>query len=205
MRNWLVAMIALALGVGVTAALLVLANPARNEVDVYAITHDVTAGAVITADALRLEPVIISNGGSLLFKRGDESQLAGIHARHDLSAGQLLQRSDVGAAPAVADERLVFVPVKDAPPASPGSKVDLLVISGAPDHPAVIPFALGIEIRAVVNGGFIVAVPSKQAAAFVYAAEVMRLAAVIAGPLAATGAEGPVDAPDQAMAVAVQP
>jgi hypothetical protein len=105
----------------------------------------------------------------------------------------------------VADERLVFIPVKDAPPATPGSKLDLLVVAGTPDHPAIMPFALGIEVRAVVTGGFIVAVPSRQASAFVYAAEEMNLAAVVAAPGAAIGTESPIGAPDQALAVAAQP
>jgi hypothetical protein len=53
-----------------------------------------------------------------------------------------------------------------------------------------------------VTGGFVVAVPSRQAAAFVYAAEVMRLVAVVAAPDAATGSESPIGAPEQALAVA---
>jgi hypothetical protein len=68
-----------------------------------------------------------------------------------------------------------------------------------------VPFALGVEVRVVVTGGFVVAVPSRQAAAFVYAAEVMRLVAVVAQPDASAGAEAPVDAPDQALAIASQP
>ena len=103
------------------------------------------------------------------------------------------------------DVRLVFIPVKDAPPATAGSKIDLLVISGTSDHPAVVPFALGVDVRGVVPGGFIVAVTSRQAPAFVYAAEVMRLVAVIATPGAPPGNEEPVGAPDQALAVASQP
>jgi hypothetical protein len=99
----------------------------------------------------------------------------------------------------------VFVPVKDAPPALPGSKVDLLVVTGSPDRPAIVPFALGVDVRGVVTGGLIVAVSSRQAAAFVYAAETMQLIAVIAMPGAPAGDEAPVDAPDQALAVASQP
>jgi hypothetical protein len=125
-----------------------------------------------------------------------------LRAAHDLYAGQLLQRGDVMAPSAVSDERLVFVPVKDAPPASPGSKLDLLLVSGTPEQPAIVPFALGVEVREVVTGGFVVAVPSRQAAAFVYAAEVMRLVAVVAAPDAATGSESPIGAPEQALAVA---
>lgn len=205
MKNWLIALVALATGGGVSAALLILANPSREEVDVFAVAHDLPSGAVITADSLRLEPVVISSGVSSMFTRADETRLEGLRAGHNLSAGQLLQRGDVLTAGAVADERLVVVPVKDAPPAVPGSKVDLLVIGGTPDHPIIIPFALGVEVRAVVSGGFVVAVPSRQASAFVYAAEVMHLAAVIAAPGSAVGSESPIGAPDQAMAVVAQP
>ena len=205
MKNWLVALVALALGVGLSAALIVFANPARDQVQVYAVARDIPSGAVITQDSLRLEQVIIAGGVALLFVQGDESQLAGIRAGHDLPAGELLQRSDVLAAGSAADERLVLVPIKNAPPASPGSKIDLLVIGGTPDRPTVIPFALGLDVRSVVTGGFVVAVPSKQAAAFIYAAEAMHLAAVVASAGAAPGGESPVAGPDQAMAAVAQP
>jgi SAF domain-containing protein len=205
MKNWLVAGVALALGVAVTAALLVFGNPARDEVEVYAVAHDVPAGSALTQDALRLVAVMLPDGASSLFAPSDAAELHGLRAAHDLVAGQLLQRSDVTAATTSADVRLVFVPLKDAPPATPGSRVDLLAVSGTPDHPAIVPFALGVDVRAVVTGGFIVAVSSRQASAFVYAAEAMQLIAVIAVPGAAAGNEAPIDAPDQALAVAAQP
>src|SRR6266566_7974357 len=132
-------------------------------------------------------------------------RMRGMRAAHDLVAGQLLQRADVVSASQSADVRLVFIPVKDAPPTPAGSKIDLLAISGTPDHPDVIPFALGVEVRGIVPGGFIVAVTSRQAPAFVFAAEVMRLVAVIAAPGAPAGNEEPVGAPEQALAVAAQP
>jgi hypothetical protein len=53
-----------------------------------------------------------------------------------------------------------------------------------------------------VSGGLIVVVTSRQAAAFVYAANAMHLVAVIAEPGAADGAENAVSSPDQAIAVA---
>jgi hypothetical protein len=205
MQNWLVALVALVMGVAVSAALIVFANPARGQVQVYAMARDIPSGAVITPDSLRLEPVVIADGVAQLFAQGDESQLAGMRAGHDLAAGELLQRGDVLAAGSAADERLVFVPVKNAPPASPGSRIDLLMIGGTPDRPTVIPFALGIEVRSVVTGGFVVAVPSKQAAAFIYAAEAMHLAAVVASPGSAAGGESPIAGPDQAMAAVAQP
>jgi hypothetical protein len=147
----------------------------------------------------------VMGGHALLFTRGDESKLANLHATHELASGQLIQRSDVAAASMVADRRLVFVPVKDAPPAIAGSKVDLLMISGAPDHLSVAPFALGVEVRASVTGGLVIVVSSKDASAFVYAATAIQLVAVIAEPGTADGAEVPVSSPDQAVAVAAQP
>ena len=204
MKNWLVAGFALALGIAVSAALLIFGNPARDEIEVYAVVHDVSAGSALTQDDLRAVAVMLPDGASSLFQRG-ASDLRGMRAAHDLIAGQLLQRADVLPASQSDDVRLVFVPVKDAPPAAAGSKIDLLAISGTPDHPAVIPFALGVDVRGVVPGGFIVAVTSRQAPAFVYAAEVMRLVAVIAVPGAPAGNEEPVGEPDQALAVASQP
>lgn len=204
-RNWIVAGVALFLGVAVSAALIVFGNPARDRLDVYSINRDLPAGAEITSDELRLVAVAFPDGGPQLFESHDAERLRGAHAAHDLVAGQLLQRGDVTSAAAQPDVRLVYVPVKDAPPASPGSKLDLLIVTGTPDQPSVVPFALGVEVRAVVNGGFVIAVSSRQAPAFVYAAQAMRLVAVVASPGAPTGNEEPVDAQDQALAVADQP
>ena len=190
---------ALAIGGGVSAALLVAANPARNTVEVYVAAHDLPAGASLGSDALALERITVASGRALLFGRGDESRLAGLRATHDLAAGQLIQRSDVMDAGSFADRRLVFVPVKDVPAAAAGSKVDLLIIAGTSDHPAVIPFALGVEVRATGSGGLVVVVPVKQAAAFVFAANAMHLVAVIAEPGASDGVEDAISSPDQAM------
>ena len=205
MKNWIVAGLALGLGAAVTAALLVFGNPARDEIDVYELAHDVPAGAALSPDMLRLVSVLLPDGAPSLFQQADAGELRGVHAAHDLVAGELLQRGDVVPASASADVRLVFVPVKNAPPAPPGARIDLLVVSGTPDHPAVVPFALGVDVREVVTGGFIVVVTSRQAPAFVYAAEAMQLVAVVAAPGAAAGNEEPIGAPDQALAVAAQP
>ena len=144
---------ALVIGGAVSASLLVLANPERAAVDVYVAARDLPAGASLGADAVAIERLPVASRHSLLFGRGDESQLAGLRASHDLLSGQLVQHSDVMAAGSAADRRLVFVPVKDVPAAGPGAKVDLLVIGGAPDHPTVVPFALGVEVRATSAKG----------------------------------------------------
>ncbi len=205
MKNWIVAAVAIVMGVAVSAALLVLTNPSRSQEDAFVLARSVAAGDVISPDALRLEPVMAGASATSLFTRAEEAQLDGARAAHDLLAGQLLQRSDVADSQTLLDARLVFVPVKDAPPAAPGQKVDLFMIGGAGDSPTVIPFALGVEVRAVVTGGLVVAVPSKQATAFVYAGEVMRLVAVVADAGAPAGSEEPISAPDQALAAVSRP
>jgi hypothetical protein len=68
----------------------------------------------------------------------------------------------------------------------------------------VIPFALGVEVRSTSPNGLTVMVTSRQASAFVYAADAMQLVAVIAEPGASAGAEGPVSSANEAMAAAVQ-
>jgi hypothetical protein len=204
MKRWLLAFVALAIGGGVSAALLVAANPARTSIEVYIAGRDLPAGATLGADVLALERVSVEAGRSHLFSRGEESQLVGQRASHDLASGQLIQRSDVTDAKAVTDRRLVFVPVKDAPAAVAGSRVDLLVIGGTTDRTTVFPFAFGVEVRSTVAGGLVVVVGSKAAAAFVYAGQTMHLTAVIAEPGAADGAEVPISTPDEAMATAAQ-
>jgi hypothetical protein len=205
MKRWLVAFAALVVGGGVSAVLLVASNPDRAGVEVYVAARDLPAGALLGADTLALERISVSSGRSLLYERGDESELAGFRATHDLASGQLIQRSDVMDSSSFADRRLVFVPVKDAPPATAGSKVDLLVIGGTAEHPTVVPFAVGVEVRSAVAGGLVVVVASNQASAFVYAADALHLVAVIVEPGAAGGAEGAISTPDEAMAAAAQP
>jgi hypothetical protein len=205
MRRWATALVALGLGAGVSAALLVFANPERNVIEVYAAAHDIPAGGALASDSVVLVRVSSNGLPPLLFKGGDQANLAGMRATHDLAAGQLIQRSDATNAAALPDRRLVFVPVKDAPPAAAGSRVDLLVVDGSPDHLSISPFALGVEVEASVAGGLVVVVSSRQAPAFVYAAVAMHLTAVIASAGAAGGAEGGVSTEEQAVAVAAQP
>lgn len=195
---------ALGIGGAVSAILLVLANPGRDAADVYVAARDLPAGASVDADAVAIERLPVASRQSFLFGRGDEARLLGSRASHDLVSGQLIQRNDVLDASSAADRRLVFVPVKDVPPATPGSKVDLLVLGGMPDHPTVVPFALGVEVRSSSANGLTVIVASKQASAFVYAADAMRLVAVIAEPGAADGAEGSVSSASEAMAAAAE-
>jgi hypothetical protein len=204
MRRWLVALLALAMGLGVSATLLVLASPEHAMVEVYAAAKDIPAGSVLAPESVVLLQVNAAGLPPRLFTRSDATKPAGLHTTHELASGQLIQHSDVTSVDSIADRRLVFVPVKDAPPAAAGSKVDLLVVDGTLGHLSVAPFALGVEVRASVGGGLVVVVSSRQAAAFVYAASVMHLAAVIADPGTTDGAEGAISTAEQAMAGAAQ-
>ena len=100
------------------------------------------------------------------------------------------------------DRRLVFIPLAAIPAASLGATVDLFMIGGAADHPTVTPFAQDVEVDAAVSGGLVIAVPAREAAAFVFAAATLHLAAVVAEPGAANGAEVSVANVDDAMALA---
>ncbi len=202
LKRWLSAAIALAFGGGVTAVLLAVASPAPDSQQAYALAHDVPAGAQLGAGALVLRPVGAGLPSADVFTRGDYSALVGQRATHDLASGQLIQRTDVS--PAAADERLLFRPVKDAPPVAAGSSIDLFVVTGSPDSPAVEPFAAAVGVRGSAPGGVIVAVPADRAAAFVYAAETMRLVAVVTEVGAGSAPEEPVTSAQQAMEVAAR-
>jgi hypothetical protein len=202
MKRWLIACVALLAGGGVSAALLVAADPSRGAVDAYVAVRDLPVGASLSADSIQLRRVSMSGGTALLFLRGDEPRLMTMRAAHDLLSGQLIQRTDVLSTTTFADRRLVFIPITAAPSISPGMKVDLLLIGGTAEHPTVVPFATGVEVQGSVSGGLVVAVPAKEAAAFVFAATTMHLAAVVAEPGASEGSESPIFSPDDAIAVA---
>jgi len=192
---------ALLAGGVVSASLLVASDPERQLIEVYAAASDIPRGAVISNDVLRPARIMFDDSGQL-FTPAENSVLAAMRAVHDLNAGQLIQRTDVTDAGATTDRRSVFVAIKNAPPAGPGARVDLLLIRGGADRTSVVPFALGVEVRSVVTGGLIVVVPARQASAFVYASATMELVAVIAEPGATDGEEVAVSSPDEAIAVA---
>ena len=202
MARWIVAAAALGLGGAVSAGLLVFANPARGAVDVFIAARDVPAGTRL-GDAIALEPMFVA-GTSQVFTRRDGVALPSLVSTHALIAGQVIQRSD--AAPAPLDVRLVMLPIKDAPAVAPGSRVDLMsVTTDATGSISVQPFALGIEVRSSSGGGLVVAVTSREAAAFVYAAAAMHLVAVVAEPGSAQGSEAEVSTPAEATQVATEP
>jgi SAF domain-containing protein len=202
LKRWLIAAFALIISGAVSAALLVASDPARDSIEVVAAIRDIPTGATLGADSLALVRANIAADPALFFTGRDETALAGLRATHDLVAGQLIQRSDVAPADSSPDRRLVFVPVKDVPPAAPGSRVDLLAITGPNDHPTVQPFALGVEVRSTTAAGLVLLVPASKAAAFVYAGSAMQLAAVMAEPGSSQGTEVPVSADQQAIDLA---
>lgn len=202
MTRWIVAAAALGLGGIVTGVLLWIGNPSRDTVEVFIATRDVAAGTQL-GDAIALAQVSMPSD-TTAFTRRDGAALAALYATHGLIAGQLIQRNDVASAPA--DVRLVFIALKDVPATEPGDHVDLLNVTSDPTGAvSVEPFANGIEVRASSSSGLVVAVTSREAAAFVYASASMHLVAVVSEPGSGGGAEVPVSSPDQAMQIAAQP
>src|SRR5258706_2155643 len=188
MRRWVTALVALGLGMSVSAALLLFSNPDRNAVEVYAAARDLPAGSALAPDSVVLVRMNATGLPPLVVRGSDQRALAGLSATHDLAAGQLIQRSDTATANAISDRRLVFIPVKDVPPAATGSRVDLLVIDGTPEHLSVSPFALGVEVQSSVAGGLVVVVSSRRGPPLLYAAVALHLRAGIAwtGPRTCT-------------------
>ena len=116
MKRRLIAIVAIVVGGAVSAALLVMTDPSRGSVNVWAAARDVTSGSQLDTQAIALVKVGAGAEGPLLFTAGEGPSLMRLRATHDLVAGQLIQRSDVTSSQAPADMRLVFVPLKDAPP-----------------------------------------------------------------------------------------
>ncbi len=191
-------------GVALTACLLIYANPMRDATEVFIAARDIPAGTPLSADGISLALMHL-DGQVPVFARRDRATLTSLVASHDLVAGQVIQHSDATSPAQSVDRRLVFLPLKDTPPVAPGARVDLLTVEDTPAGVSVQPFALGVAVRASVSGGLMIVVTSRQAAAFVYAGATLHLVAVVAEGGSAPGAEAPVSAPDQAIAMASQP
>ena len=198
-KRWLLPAVALLSGLCVSGALLVYANPDAAGSEVLVAAADLPAGAPLGAGTARLQRMRLPIPARLVFGRGAEADLARRRAGHDLVAGQLIQSSDLVPAAAGPDLRLVWLAVKDAPPAAAGDRVDLLLLTGAGDRATVAPFALGVPVHSVHGGGLVVKVPSRQAAAYVYAAANLRLVAVLVEPGSPRGVEAPVNSAEQAV------
>lgn len=202
MRRWLVALLALVLGGGTAAVLLVAANPDAGTERVYAAARDLPAGAPVDAGSLQVVTVRLGSAAGLAFAESAGSALIGLHTTHELLAGQVIQRSDVGAAASLVALRSVVVPVRSAPPLVAGDHIDLLAVTGAPGSATVVPFAAGLLVRSQVTGAVVVAVDPAQAGALAYAGVTSSLIAVQAS--GGSGGEQPVATIEQAEALVRQ-
>ncbi len=203
MRRWLLTAAALLTGGATTALLLWYGNPERGATLAYVLARDVPAGSTIGLESVRLQPFRLAPGVRPPLGPGSEHRLQAEAAAHDLTAGQLIQAGDLSADQRSApDRRLVLVPVKDAPPLAAGDHVDLLLITGSADRPSIVPFVLGLEVRAVTPAGLVVVASSRAAAGLVYAGVTSRLVAVAAERGARPGQEAAVSSMDDATAVA---
>jgi hypothetical protein len=203
-RRIAVATVALVTGVAISVGLIAYQRSLAGTQSVFALARDVPAGASLTADALlAVEAGLDPAQAAGLFMAADPSRVVGGRARHQLNAGQLLQRSDLEPAGAPAGDSLVAVPIKDLPPLHAGDRVDLFALVGAGDHLSAQPFAWSVRVAAVTADGLVLQVQSRQELAFVYAAGALRLAAVLSTAPAPTSGTAPITSPEQALAAAV--
>ncbi len=189
LRRWLVALAALTLGAATSGGILVLANPDAGAIDAYVAARDVPPGSPIQPDMVQLQRVKLGATAVFAFSTARAGELFRSRAAHELLSGQLIQNSDLAPAKGPADLRLVYVPVHGVPPLAPGDRVDLLTVTGSADRLTVAPFLLGVEVRLQTPDGLVAAVTSEQAVALLYASTAVRLAAVVAAPGTAPGAE----------------
>ena len=203
LRRILVAGLSLALGFGVAAGLLLYQGSAGGGRTVFALTRDLPAGAPLTPDAVTLVPAAVDPAQAAgLFSSGDRRQLLASRAIHQLSSGQLLQRSDVRPATAGGADALVALPIKEVPPVRPGDRVDLFALTGSGDQVVARPFASGVVVAAVTGDGLVLQVREEQELAFVYAAGTMRLAVAVSTGAAQPAQPAAIGSGDAALAAA---
>lgn len=198
----MVALLALLLGGGTAAVLLVAANPDAGTERVLTASRDLPAGAALDSGALAALTVRLGPAGGLAFAAGDAAQLEGLRTTHSLLAGQVIQRSDVTSAETrnATALRSLVVPVRSAPPLVAGDHVDLLAVTGSAGSTAVLPFATGLLVRAQLSGALVVAVDPAQAGALAYVGVTTPLIAVAAS--GGAGGEPPVSTLQQAQDLA---
>jgi hypothetical protein len=196
-RRWIVAVAALLSGAAVATGLVAYTSTSGAGTEVYVVAHDLPAGSPVAIEQLRLEKVRLGGAARAAFGRGSERELERRRAAHDLSAGQLLQRSDLLPVSNGGDRRLVMLPIKEMPPVAAGDRIDLLLVTGTSDRTGVTPFASGLEVVTTTPGGVVVAVSARQAAALVYGSVAARLIAVAAP--GGGGEEAPVASLQQAL------
>jgi len=201
-RRIAVAAVALAAGVAVSVALFAYSISVSGARSVFAVTRDIPAGATLTADALQpVQAALDPAQAAGLLAAADPSHAVGRRARHQLAAGQLLQRGDLEPAGPAAADSLVAVPIKDLPPVRAGDRVDLFALVGSGDRLSVQPFAWSVRVAAVDADGLVLQVQSRQEQAFVYASGALRLAAVLTAAPAPPAGAAPITSAEQALAV----
>jgi hypothetical protein len=203
-RRIAVAIVALVLGVAVSAGLLAYVRSASGARTVLAVARDLPAGASFTADLLEpVQAAVDPAQAAGLFSAAERSRIIGSRAEHQLRAGQLLQRGDVQSSGTEAAGSLVAMPIKDLPPVRAGDRVDLFALVGSGDRLSAQPFAWSVRVAAVTTDGLVLQVPSRQEVAYVYAAATLRLAAVLTSAPGAPTSTGPISSPEQALAAVV--
>ncbi|NPC95869.1 hypothetical protein [Nocardioides sp. zg-DK7169] len=143
-------------GVAVVAVSVVVGSrvlaAADDRVPVWAVSADLGAGAVLTADDLVVHEVGFADGAHLEGYFGaDEEVPADLRLLRPVGAGELLPRSAVGAAD---ETSTVHVPVAvdQVPPAvGPGSTVDVYLVAGAGADPATTAAGPALDDVAVVE------------------------------------------------------
>jgi hypothetical protein len=200
-RRIAVAALALAVGVAVSVGLFVYSTSVSGAHSVFAVRRDIPAGASLTADALQpVQAALDPAQAAGLVAADDPSRVVGWRARHQLSAGQLLQRGDLEPAGSAAADSLVAVPIKDLPPVHAGDRVDLFALVGSGDRLSVQPFAWSVRVAAANADGLVLLVQSRQEEAFVYASGALRLAAVLTAAPAPPAGAAPITSAEQALA-----
>jgi hypothetical protein len=199
-QRLVVAAIAFLVGISATAGLLLYRGGESGSREFLVLATDLPAGAPLRSQSLRVERLNLGPAARAAFSRSAEASLLGERAAHDLAAGQLLQRGDVVEAGTGHDRRLVWIPAHDLPPVSAGDRVDLLELRGSGEQLSVVPFALGVEVHSATAAGLVVAVTSRQASAFVYAAARGRMVVVSAPANSPPGDEAPVNSLEEAEA-----
>lgn len=200
MRRILVAAAALAAAAAVSGGLLAAtAGPGAGR-DFYLVAHDVPAGAPVTQDGLRVAHLQLGEAETAAVGPPQRALLDHAVAAHDLRSGQLLERSDlVPPGGSSSDRRAVLLVLKDLPAVVPGSRIDLLALTGPADRPAVTPVAAALEVKSVLPAGVVVLVPARQASALVFVASNLRLVAVAGDPGSRGGEEPAIATTDQAL------
>lgn len=154
---------------------------------VFVASRDVPAGTILDASSLAVATLQIGSAqAALVYPAADSGAPRGMRAVHDLLAGQVIQRGDVGRGAA---QRLVLVPVKGLPPVRPGDLVDLFAL-GDTAHPAVTPFAMSVLVAAVEPGAIVLAVDPAKTPAFLFAGSMPLAVAVVSGPRGGSAAAG---------------